>query len=313
MSKSNIEWTEVTWNVLRGCSRVSEGCRNCYAEWTANRMSGPGGAYEGLVEKRNGRPGWTGKIKLVEEKLAEPLGWKKPRTVFVNSMSDLFQERVPDEFIRKVFAVMADCPQHNFQVLTKRPERMREWVDNHGPKWSSEVTSSAKPLHNVWLGVSAEDQQTLDERAGVLRGMPNAVPWVSLEPLLGPVDVRPYLDFLKWVVLGGESGPGARPMHPEWARSVRDQCQAAGVPFFFKQHGNYRVWQEIAAGFSNRTPQRPSWKGGFRGEMVEPKRPEWAGTFRIVDTSGSGFVEVRKRRAGRELDGREHNDMPEVG
>lgn len=276
-----IAWTDETWNPVRGCSRVSDGCRWCYAERVAARFSGPGQPYEGLTRK--GR--WTGEVRLVPEHLADPLRWKRPRRVFVNSMSDLFHESLSDETIAAVFGVMAASPQHTFQVLTKRPERAREWFlwissGRLGPLPGGGVATTCMliaertdgtrdhpatrgprpndwPLPNVWLGVSVEDQAAADARIPLLLECPAAVRWISAEPLLGPIVLRPEWlplprsepdDFrywvahdnrLRWVVVGGESGPGARPMHPEWARRLRDQCSAAGVPFFFKQWGHW--------------------------------------------------------------------------
>lgn len=220
----------------------------------AHRFSGKGGAYEGLTKLTNGGPVWTGKIKLVPEKLDEPLRTKKPTKFFVNSMSDLFHEDVPWDYIEKVMNIIYDCPQHIFQVLTKRPERAVEFFGG-----TSGMGLNNEPIKNLWLGVSAEDQQTADERISLILMIPAGVHWVSLEPLLGPVSFRwakwhDYkwqsergdslweLDGLKnidWVVTGGESGPGARPAHPDWFRTLRDQCVAADVPFFFKQWGNY--------------------------------------------------------------------------
>jgi protein gp37 len=287
MSKSKIEWTDRTWNPVRGCSRVSEGCRNCYAERIAARFSKPKDSpfHQISVMTRNG-PRWTGKVELIESKLTEPLHWKKPQRVFVNSMSDLFHEALPDEAIDRAFAVMALCPHITFQVLTKRPARMLQWFKGDGrPRWEDHVYNraylmSAKyqvgvpsrwPLPNVWLGVSVEDQAMADERIPLLLQTPAAIRFVSYEPALGPVDFSciPWpMDFplgtddisdgfdslrfddrnskarlahLDWIIAGGESGPGARPPHPDWFRSARDQCQAAGVPFFFKQWG---VWRE---------------------------------------------------------------------
>lgn len=237
--KTKIEWTDATWNPLRGCSRVSDGCRNCYAEKVANRFSGPGQPYEGLIAK-GGQ--WNGKIKLVPEKLSEPLRWKKPRMVFVNSMSDLFHESVPDDFIDKVFAIMAQCPEHTFQILTKRPKRMLSYLSakNLGRRVNSYLPSTVNypiPPKNVWLGVSVEDQKSADERIPLLLRCPAAVRWVSAEPLLGPVNLTFEDRPVDWVVVGGESGHGARPMAHSWARSLRDQCVSAGVPFFMKQMG----------------------------------------------------------------------------
>jgi protein gp37 len=217
MADSSIEWTDAVWNPVRGCTRVSAGCQRCYAERTAHRFSGPGQPYEGLVKLVGDEPRWTGKIQLVPEKLREPLSWKKPRRVFVNSMSDLFHEGVPDEFIDRVFAVMTLAGRHTFQVLTKRPERMRSYLDrlsemqNHGLEfWSHTAFSQALmrvsrdnraplwpnaklavvdnwPLKNLWLGVSVENQATADERIPHLLATPAAVRFLSCEPLLGPV------------------------------------------------------------------------------------------------------------------------------
>lgn len=315
---SAIEWTDATWNPVVGCSRVSAGCDHCYAVGMTRRLEGMSKAvglggegkakYRGLTIELpqaaldrgvgvNGRH-FNGEVRCVEEALEIPLRWKKPARIFVNSMSDLFHPKVPFEFIDHVFAVMALCPQHTFQVLTKRPERMRDYLcqlmpDKAGRRWYEAVrgefrykgstgqigpedtigTRTSPALPNVWLGVSIEDQATADERIPLLLQTPAAVRWVSAEPLLRPVSLEmmpsPYdrhngwpgtyhslngswwpavgdyeeecrhrqedLVKIDWVVVGGESGPNARPMHPDWARSLRDQCAAAGVPFFMKQ------------------------------------------------------------------------------
>ena len=270
--KSAIEWCDSTWNPVRGCSLVSAGCTNCYAMRQARRSSGPGGAYEGLTKMTSHGPVWTGKIRTVPELLDQPLRWRRPRRIFVNSMSDLFHEDIPDDFIDRVFAVMALAIKHKFQVLTKRPKRMRDYIsggtiDSHGVRRcyrrdsiivdtiASDQLNERLPGHglegapwpfpNVWLGVSVEDQETADERIPLLLQTPAAVRWISAEPLLGsiilggigrPQSVRetpgPRLD---WVVTGGESGPRARPSHPDWFRSLAEQCRAAGVRFFMKQ------------------------------------------------------------------------------
>ena len=278
MGDTNIAWTNCTWNPLRGCTEISPGCAHCYAAAVAARFSGLGQPYEGLAYRdANGRAHWTGQVRTVPEKLAEPLKWKKPRMVFVNSMSDLFHEDVPDEYIAAVFGVMAACPQHTFQVLTKRSERLRHWfawLPRHydGPRrtdlpwYTEDLVTRLKlapetdwPLPNVWLGVSVEDQRRADERIPHLLRTPAAVRFLSVEPLLGPVDLEravpcgyycdpavghvdhyPALDGIHWVIVGGESGPGFRPMNLDWARSIRDQCQAAGVPFFYKQSSGLR-------------------------------------------------------------------------
>ena len=249
--KSAIEWTDATWNPVRGCEKVSPGCAHCYAETFAERFRGvPGHPYEQGFD-----------LRLVPEKLTEPLSWKKPRRVFVNSMSDLFQDGVPDDFIDRVFAIMALTPQHTYQVLTKRPERMHAYMN--APDVRQRVALAAAkidgdpapemvvrfwPLLNVWLGVSVENQHFADERIPLLLQTPAAVRFISAEPLLGPVDLSAYLPvltiggvemerWLDWVIVGGESGPKSRPFDVAWARSIIAQCKAAGVPVFVKQLG----------------------------------------------------------------------------
>jgi protein gp37 len=267
MGDTKIEWTERTWNPIRGCSIVSPGCTNCYAMKQAHRFSGEGQAYEGLTKLTKGGPVWTGAVKMAPDHLKDPLRWRRPSRIFVNSMSDLFHEALPDEFIDMVFAVMAGAHDHTFQVLTKRPERMRAYLQQVSAEKDMQRWISAAeemnlpgdvigwiereadwPLPNVWLGVSVEDQARADERIPLLLETPAAVRWLSCEPLLGPVSFEgrwvPYeisaihenwLKRLGWIVVGGESGPGARPMDLDWARSLRAQCAAIGVPFFMKQ------------------------------------------------------------------------------
>ncbi|MDP3236781.1 MAG: phage Gp37/Gp68 family protein [Myxococcales bacterium] len=220
---TSIEWTETTWNPVRGCSRVSPGCMNCYAERMAHRFSGAGLPYEGLTRATSTGPRWTGQVRTVPELLREPLRWREPRLIFVNSMSDLFHEEVPLSFIRSVFEVMATAEHHRFQVLTKRADRLRELA----PKlvWPA----------NVWMGVSVESEQ-FTWRIDRLRETPAAVKFLSLEPLLSALPSL-QLRGIDWAIVGGESGPGARPMQPTWVRAIRDQCQGAGVSFFFKQWG----------------------------------------------------------------------------
>jgi protein gp37 len=302
--KTGISWTDATWNCVRGCSRVSEGCRNCYAERVAARFSDEGMPYHGLADRSRKGSKWTGVVRLIPEHLADPLRWKKPRRIFVNSMSDLFHEGLTNEQIAAVFGVMAAAPQHTFQVLTKRATRMREWFDWVKSKpngrrpgvlltdaldtlaklddaadarfvdahWQASLVTSVDgsdagwttparwPLPNVWLGVSVENQAAADERIPELLRTPAAVRFLSCEPLIGPVTLdggavtargtsanwlRPSLrpgqppqhdvNAISWVIAGCESGPGARPCSVEWLRSLRDQCAAAGVPFFLKQ------------------------------------------------------------------------------
>jgi protein gp37 len=214
--QSRIEWTESTWNPVTGCTKISPGCAHCYAERMAKRL------------KAMGQPNYANGFRLTlhEHVLDAPLVWRKPRTVFVNSMSDLFHDDVPLSFIRKTFEVMRRADRHIFQVLTKRSERL------------AALAGRLPWLSNVWMGVTIENAEYL-YRADHLKRVPAAVRFVSLEPLLGPL---PDLDLggIDWVIAGGESGPGARPMRPEWVRGVRGRCVAAGVPFFFKQWGGVR-------------------------------------------------------------------------
>lgn len=288
---SNIEWTDTTWNPVSGCRKVSPGCKNCYAETMAKRLRAMGQA--GYLRVIDDRGRWTGDFETDPARLAEPLGWKKPRRVFVNSMSDLFGEGVPFDFIAAVFGVMAATPRHTYQVLTKRPARMVEffrWIERHEaeasePPWARSAveidgtvgahvipalvasrfarrtlgfmpdaptaTWERWPLPNVWIGVSTEDQATADERIPLLLQVPAAVRFISAEPLLGPVNlgllgtlpktIAPIYtatyERLDWIIVGGESGPGARPCDVSWIRSIVRQCDEAGVPVFVKQLG----------------------------------------------------------------------------
>ena len=250
---SKIEWTRnddgtegKTWNPLAGCSVVSPGCTNCYAMRMAARIERmqPDGHYKGLTKRVNGNPVWTSKIARAPDKLFNaPLKWRKPTRVFVNSMSDLFHEAVADEWIDEIFKIMAQCPQHTFQILTKRPARMRAWCVKNAPV----------PYPQIWLGVSVEDQARADERIPLLLDTPAAVRFISAEPLLGPLDIAQYMHKragdggaglhpmwwaekrLQWVIVGGESGPGKRPVNLGWMRDIRDQCKAASAPLFVKQ------------------------------------------------------------------------------
>ncbi len=220
---SDIEWTEVTWNPVRGCSRVSEGCRHCYAERIAHRFSGAGQAYEGLTKSTGKGPAWNGKVRLIHDAVSLPLSWRNPRLVFVNSMSDLFHESVPIAFIQRVFRVMNAAPQHTFQVLTKRAERL------------AEVSPFLTWSPNIWMGVSVESEAVLD-RVSRLRECEAHVKFLSIEPLIGPMGGL-NLGGIHWVIVGGESGPGAREMKREWVTDIRDRCERRDVPFFFKQWG----------------------------------------------------------------------------
>ena len=349
MSVTSIQWTDRTWNPVRGCTRVSEGCTRCYAETMAARnlpeMRSPATGKPFAVRTPGG-PRWTGAVELIPSKLDEPLRWRKPQKVFVNSMSDLFHESLPDEAIDLVFAVMALVPRHTFQVLTKRPERMRRYLteseDDGGrrarqriglealsmvldateklgcpPSFGAGITLggeegeegdlTAWPLPNVWLGVSVEDQATADQRIPLLLQTPAAVRFISLEPQLAHVDLRPFLFrnedprfrccprclystnrdettcpndgatlqredvALDWVIQGGESGHGARPFDVAWARAARDQCRAAGVPFFLKQLGAKPFCEPTVPIPSDRSPLKDR-KGGDESEWPEDLR-----------------------------------------
>mgnify|MGYP001490606238 CR=1 FL=1 len=244
---SRIEWTESTWNPVAGCTPVSPGCLNCYAARMALRLQRMGGKtgdkYEGTARRaRDGRPVFSGRVNLDEEALDLPRTWRLGRKIFVNSMSDLFHEQVPELFIRRVFEVMEACPQHNFQVLTKRPERALELAPRL--PW---------PEH-VWMGTSVESRAYYD-RVRQLSRIPARVRFLSCEPLLGALPRLP-LAKIQWVIVGGESGPGARPMEGSWVLEIKHQCESRGVAFFFKQWGGVnkkatgreldgRTWDEM--------------------------------------------------------------------
>ncbi|MDZ7703331.1 MAG: phage Gp37/Gp68 family protein [Trueperaceae bacterium] len=348
---SDIKWTDKTWNPVIGCTRVSEGCRHCYAERMSARLSANPKApdYDEIAEFDDDKgPRWTGKVKTLPRKLSDPLSWRKPRRVFVNSMSDLFHPDVGFEFIAAVWGVMASCPQHTFQVLTKRPERavkFFEWIEDfHETEiamsslaancwmWSIEMMARHDddeamgwceefyhgetdwPLPNVWLGTSVEHQEAADERIPWLLKCPAAVRFLSCEPLLGPVDLlragAMYQDSagrgpsmwhwvvseIDWVIAGGESGPGARPMHAQWVRSIRDQCSETDTPFFFKQWG---AWKPATSD----------------GEPPATHCVSQDGSLRDI-SSGSPddcpVVRVGKGEAGRELDGEKYDEFPGV-
>jgi len=356
--KTHIEWTEATWNPVTGCSKVSAGCKHCYAERDWARLS--------VNPKTRYFDRAFTDVQCHEDVLTLPLRWTKPRRIFVNSMSDLFHPDVPFQFVADVFAVMSCTTRHTYQVLTKRPERMlaffawldeerdvfghptrvdslRVWpqwkptkggqggYDNCGPVW---------PLENVQLGVSVEDQSTADKRITALLLTPAAVRWISAEPLLGPVNLRrlpadtcaseccgmQLLDGLTglsvcdlshqafddgpridWVVVGGESGPSARPMHPAWARSLRDQCAAAGVPFLFKQWGEW-----CPSAFLPKGTKLPAHRWGWISEKGGPAEINHYGPFKDEFAHHELMGRVGKRTAGRQLDGIEHNGYPEA-
>jgi protein gp37 len=229
MAASDIEWTEATWNPIAGCSVLTPGCTNCYAMRMAARLQAMGMAkYAGTTRKSGKRHVWTGRVNIDKTTLAAPLAWKRPQRVFVNSMSDLFQDKVDEGFIGQVWRVMERAHWHSFQVLTKRPERMLEILSK--PEFPT--------LQNVWLGTSVESEDYLG-RIDMLRRVPARVRFISFEPLLGPI-ATPDLRGIHWAIVGGESGPRARPMKAWWAEELRDACQHQGVAFFFKQWGGKR-------------------------------------------------------------------------
>ena len=335
MTMTKIEWADRTWNPVTGCTPISEGCENCYASRMAKRLVG--------------RCGYSAdepfRVTLHPDRLEQPLRWEKPQRIFVCSMGDLFHPDIPIEFVAEVFDVMAswklkcrkkECehdelcwhdPGHTYMILTKRPQRIAEtfekMIEHVGRHWPGDMALNVSlevddwPLPNVWLGVTAENQQRADERIPILLQIPAAVRFVSVEPMLGPVrldrlsrhstqDDWIYFDNaltgfkahkaggwfenkLDWIICGGETGPGARPMHPDWAMSLQDQCQVAGVPFFFKQ------W----------------------GEWVSPSQMPGE-TYREIEDFGNGIGitnnprRVGKKRAGRLLDGREWSEFPGV-
>ncbi len=316
--KTHIEWTEATWNPVTGCSKVSAGCKHCYAERDWVRLSAnPHTRYHGRA--------FTD-VQCHGDVLDLPLRWKRPRRIFVNSMSDLFHDSVPDIFIADVFGIMAATPQHTYQVLTKRPERARWLLRNQGIlNFATAVEECAAlysdvdvewPLMNVWLGVSIEDQATADERIPILLDTPAWTRWVSAEPLLGPVDMLGYLDGLvasadisrpnvDWLVVGGESGPKARPMHPDWARSLRGQCVEAAVPFLFKQWGEW-----FPASFLPKGTALPASRWGWISEHGGPAEINDFGPFKDEFAHHELMGRVGKKAAGRLLDGKLHDDYP---
>lgn len=231
---TKIEWCEETWNPIVGCSKVSPGCKNCYAERMAFRLSKMG-VYPYTEVISDGRK-WNGKTRLSERNLLKPYWQKKSRKIFVCSMGDLFHESIPDGIILEIYELMRLASQHTFLVLTKRAARMVDFYRS-----ITQGNDKVKPIPNIWVGVTAENQETANERIPLLLQVPAVKRFVSAEPLLSHIDFYEHQGGpkLNWVICGGESGPGARPLDPEWVRSIRDQCKDAGVPFFFKQWGEY--------------------------------------------------------------------------
>lgn len=373
--KTGIEWTDATWNPIVGCSIVSKGCTNCYAMKVAARMEHILDAtktytpdaphhYRALTKPSKAGPVWTGRVNLAPDKiLTQPLRWTRPRRIFVNSMSDLFHESVPDEWIDKIFAVIALTPEHTYQILTKRPERMSDYIRkvefHESCSIKEHLVHWSPPLPNVWLGVSVEDQRTADERIPYLLETPAAARFVSCEPLLEPVDLdnleppdtdghlsaltamtwqehydeawkntRPtedeseedFLDWfgiteitdkkmhptLDWVIVGGESGKDARPMHPDWVRAIRDQCASAGVPFLFKQWGEWAPGENCDGPLMRKEKTAAWWAGEWSFSAITPCEAEQQHA-----EDEPTLYRVGKRKAGRRLDGIIHDAYPE--
>ncbi|MDF1627014.1 MAG: phage Gp37/Gp68 family protein [Parvibaculaceae bacterium] len=388
--KTMIEWTDATWNPIVGCSVISPGCTNCYAMKLAGTRLKNHPTRQALTDESKAGPVWNGEVRFNEKELLKPLSWKRPRKIFVCAHSDLFQDAVPDEWIDKIFAIMALCPQHTFQVLTKRPERMRKYmrdelvtcrwqlaafmhhqkefqagecvfgsisVDEHD-EWHVPM-----PLPNVWLGVSVEDQTRADERIPILLATRAVKRFVSAEPLLGSLDLKFNWDHcdlcggtgmlarwpkgrcdicggkgkvlingqpnargyrrIDWVIVGGESGKNARPMHPDWVRSLRDQCKAARVPFFMKQWGEWAPGIASSDGetvrFSFSNPDLSAClPGGCSTPSCEPSDAETQVFFEHFHEWGDVIDEgetiaayrVGKKKAGALLDGVEHREFP---
>jgi protein gp37 len=334
---TGIEWTDATWNPIVGCSIKSPGCTNCYAMAMAARIEKmqPGSHYAGTTQPSKAGPVWTGKLALAPERiLTQPLAWRKPRNIFVNSMGDLFHENARDEDIDKAFAVMALTPQHTYQVLTKRAERMAAYLaDAHtriaiatmeaapinrdisdvglvfAPHRTPSTYLDRWPLQNVLLGVSVEDERRARERWLPLSDIAS-YGWrtfVSYEPAIGPVDWSGW-QFLSWLISGGESGPHARPSHPDWHRTARDFCAAHGIPYFFKQWGE---WEKAV----DRGYEDPDWRLDYSRTFADQGEMRWLNLAGGCGFHGERFHVMRrvgKRAAGRQLDGIEHNAMPQT-
>ena len=255
MSESSIEWTDATWNPVAGCTVFTAGCTNCYAMRMAARLSAMGmPKYQGLTRKSGQRYVWTGAVTLDEIAIDAPRAWRKPRLIFVNSMSDLFQDAVPPEFIHRVWTTMAETPQHTYQILTKRPARM------------AALSAELPLLQNVWLGTSVENSEVLG-RLDDLRATKSAVRFVSFVPLIGSVAGADMRD-IDWAIVGGESGPRARPIQEDWVDEIYEHCEEAGAAFFFKQWGGRnkkaagrtyrgRVWNDLPGESATESPSMP--------------------------------------------------------
>lgn len=343
---THIEWTDATWNPITGCSVVSPGCTNCYAMRLAGTRLQHHPSRAGLTKDTKTGPVWTGEVRFNEQWLDQPLKWKRPRRIFVCAHGDLFAEGVPDEWIDRVFAIIDLAQQHTFQVLTKRADRMRSYI-RHRYELPDHIIAFYRddagngpgrgwqPPKNVWLGVSAEDQKRADERIPDLLATPAAMRFVSAEPLIGPIDFWKYLralcnrcppwevpcrigcehcSQLDWIIVGGESGPDARPMHPAWARSIRDQCAAAGTAFFFKQWGAWLPWHHFMSAYIADDPEqtRFSTMEWDDGRWRDVGRPQWCDEADGNIDGTQCVALVGKSRAGRLLDDIEHSAFPHI-
>lgn len=355
---TKIEWTDATVNAINGCTVVSPGCTNCYAMRLAGTRMKDHPTRKGLTQDSKAGPVWNGEVRLNKLAVIAPLGWQRRRRIFWNAHGDTFHPSVPDWWIDHCFAVMASTQQHIHQVLTKRSDRMRTYLaDPATPerigRIQAEIDPSATsydrldldgiwPLANVWMGVSVEDQTRAHARIPDLMAAPAAIRWLSCEPLLGPLDLGQlqdglpanawltWLDGLDWVVVGGESGPGARPMHNAWAELIRDQCAATNVPFFFKQWGDWAPVCAMSDVDSDSLYHKPRHADASRRckvdqlVMQESGRvfplDQWSrcsgenpatGDFAfLAGTRAMHFMRIGKRSAGRLLDGIQHDGMP---
>lgn len=336
---TKIEWSDATWNIITGCSVVSPGCTNCYAMRLAGSRLQHHPSRAGLTRESKAGPVWTGEVRFNIEWLTQPMDWKRPRLIFVAAHGDIGHHGVTDAMLDQIWAVMALSPQHSFQILTKRPNRLREYLT--APDVEDRINAMMNilapahwhnrevedygglPLRNVWLGTSAEDQVRLNERLPLLLRTPAAVHYLSAEPLLGPLYLRNVRDFydtrpdrrfdalhpdlyvpaegahgpilkrLDWVIAGGESGPGARPMHPDWVRPIYGDCAATGVAFLFKQWGAWVPLDRVGDAWPDNAPSMIRLRrDGSRGE------------------DGWPMQRVGKKAAGRHLDGVLHDGMP---
>lgn len=287
---TKIEWTNETWNPIIGCSKISPGCDNCYAEKMANRLASNPKIKESYCNVIEGGK-WNGKTHLVQSAIEKPLRMKKPRMIFVCSMGDLFHESVPFEWIDMILDVIYRCKQHTFQILTKRPDRMLAyWKQCYNESGLSFQDTTPKEDTNIWWGVTAENQEQYEKRVPILLEIPAKIRFISVEPMLSPifltqVDTKNSLD---WVICGGESGHSARPLPPHWADLLRVDCEHKKIPFFFKQWGEYTY--------------------------VEPKDVKKYPSSKILiqKSIGKFFAKVGKKKAGNLLNGKVYNEMPKI-